>query len=330
MAGKRKWLGITLKAGLSLGALAYVYFKLRSDADSLQDMWWSLGPGDWAYILVAILLLLPNIGLEAQKWRVMVRPFYPVLGMWTAFKAVLAGMAAGIFTPNRIGEYAGRVLYLDVGHRVEAIVATFVDRICQLLITILGGLLAFLALLSVTGATLTAQLSLQGWQLYLFLALVLLTATLILLFLFRPQRLNALVPKSWNRYNWVRKLRFATENLAWGNVRVVIGLALLRYLTFSTQYVLLLLAFGWDGPLLVAYGMVALVFLGKSVFPVMGIFELGIRESIAIEVMGIFGLGAAAAFNATLFLYLLNIILPTVIGVAALQGMRLQADEPEP
>jgi uncharacterized membrane protein YbhN (UPF0104 family) len=325
---KRQWI-LAFRIVSTVLALLYVGWKLYERQDEMERMWVS-GWGGFRIgmlVLVSVMMLL-NYALEAQKWRLILKPFYEVMPLVRAMVAVFAGMAAGIFTPNRIGEYAGRILFLKEGKRVEAIVATFVDRICQLMVTLVTGFAAFGVLIWNDAGLASELLKDPGVRLLFVIVASAMTVT-IGLFLLAPGRLAGWMPGSWNKAGWVRKMRFAMQHLPWPLVRRVLALSFLRYAVFSTQYVILMLAFGYtlsDG-ILAAYCMVALIFLGKSVLPVMGIFELGVRESVAILVMSYYGVDAVCAFSSTFLLYMVNILLPTLLGVFALQGIRGQGPE---
>ncbi len=311
---------------VTLLAVAYVVWKMASKWDEFTAMmarpWTAV---QWALLVGSTLLMPLNYALESQKWRIMVRPFYPSLKLFPATVAVFAGMAAGIFTPNRIGEYAGRILFLKEGKRVEAIIATFVDRICQLVVTLVCGLLALGALFALPDRNLVMLIlgNPLSQGIFIFLAIVL--GVLGVLLVLAPKRFAAMIPSRWNKATWIRKTRFALQNLELRLVSQVMGLALLRYFVFSSQYVMLMYAFDYQGNWALAYMMVALIFLGKSVLPVMGVFELGVRESVALLVMTAFAATEATALGSTLMLYLVNILLPTLLGVVAMQRIRVYA-----
>jgi uncharacterized membrane protein YbhN (UPF0104 family) len=322
---RKQWL-LIFRIAVTLLAVAYVVWKMAAKWDEFLVMfarpWTAL---QWTLLATSMLLMPLNYALESQKWRLMVRPFYPSLRLFPATIAVFAGMAAGIFTPNRIGEYAGRILFLKEGKRVEAVIATFVDRICQLFVTLVCGLLALGALLILADPGLPAKILGDPISQGIFIFLSVVLGGMALLLVIAPRRLATLIPARWNRATWIRKTRFALQNLDLRVVLKVLGLALLRYFVFSSQYVLLMYAFEYQGPAMEAYAMVALIFLGKSVLPVMGIFELGVRESVALLVMTAFGAAEATALGSTLMLYLVNILLPTLLGVIAMQRVKVYA-----
>jgi uncharacterized membrane protein YbhN (UPF0104 family) len=311
------------KVVVTLVAVGYVCCKLEQNWEAILAMWsrpWAVV--HWTCFVLSASLMPVNYGLEAQKWRLMVRPFYPGLSMYAAVTAIFAGMAAGAFTPARLGEYAGRVLFLKEGKRVEAVLATFLDRICQLFVTLAGGLPALVALLLLADRRLALDILGGPISQGVLVSSSLVLALAMVVMLVIPQRVASLIPSGWNRAAWVRKSRLALQKLEMILVAKALTLAALRYLVFSTQYVLLLYAFRYEGGLADAFWMVALVFLGKSMMPVMGILELGAREAVALVVMTAFGAQEAVAIGSTLTLYLFNILLPTLLGVVAMQSLK--------
>lgn len=309
-----------LRLALSAAAVSFVIWKLSREGYDLRSVT-ATASENLALLCAGCLALLPlNLGIEALKWKTLVKQFYPAVTMELALRAVLAGMASGIFTPNRIGEYAGRVLLLPEGHRLEALVLTFFDRIAQMLITILTGLLGFFMLLQQPqGQQLEQDLGATIWVLLLAAGglLILISALLI-----APRFALGWMLKPF-RGEWAAKMRLGLEGFSAALARRITALSLLRWLVFSTQYLLLLYAFGFSGSLLQGYQMIAMVYLGKSLLPALAVAELGVREWVAIEVMGLWGLSAVSAFNSTFLLYCINFLLPTLAGAVVLLTQRI-------
>jgi len=99
------------------------------------------------YLVVAVLLIAVNWGLEAWKWMISVRTIYPVKFV-QAFKAVLSGVSFSVTMPNRVGEYLGRMMYVPEGSRLKTISVTLVASFAQLIITITAGIIGLLLLKS--------------------------------------------------------------------------------------------------------------------------------------------------------------------------------------
>ena len=79
--------------------------------------------------------------LEARKWQVMLSPGYPIK-LPEAFRMILSGIALSIATPNRMGEFAGRVMHLPSGQRLQGSALTVIGNFAQLIVTCIAGSIA--------------------------------------------------------------------------------------------------------------------------------------------------------------------------------------------
>src|ERR1700694_1429429 len=102
------------------------------------------GPQQWRLWLVVAFMPL-NWGIEARKWQVALRPVGRI-PFRDAFRAILTGITMASFTPNRMGEYLGRMLYVEEGKRLESISLNMVCSMAQLLITLFMGMAGVLYL----------------------------------------------------------------------------------------------------------------------------------------------------------------------------------------
>jgi len=100
-------------------------------------------------------------------------------------------------------------------------------------------------------------------------------------------------------------------------------LSFIRYAVFSTQYWMMMVAFGLDKPAILAFALIGLIFLIKSILPSLAFSELGIRESTALFVTGLFGISAITAFGSAFVLYLINIITPSLLGLIFIQRLKV-------
>lgn len=302
----------TLKLSISASVIVYLTTRLIDEGYRLQDI-----TGIDALPAIISFLLVPlNLGLGAQKWRIMVRRFYPKLSFEQAFGAILAGMTTGIFTPNRIGEYGGRVFMLPAGSRLEALIITFIDRVIQMMITLWLGSAALIGFIWFKyDMTFT-------FKLLSIIGILLVDISMILL-AFSRLRVAGFLEK-FRHYKYLRIAQITLERLPPGILGKALFLAAVRYAVFTLQFVLLLFAFGYDKTVLLAVWMILIIFLLKSFAPSVALSELGVREGIAIFVMEQFSVAdPAISFNATFLLYLFNIVLPSVIGMVFLPRMRI-------
>jgi hypothetical protein len=82
---------------------------------------------------------------EILKWKNLVSYLHPI-SLGEATKQVLAALTAGLFTPNGVGEYAGKALYFP---KKETKRVLFLNLICngiQMVLTTIFGLIGLLYL----------------------------------------------------------------------------------------------------------------------------------------------------------------------------------------
>jgi uncharacterized membrane protein YbhN (UPF0104 family) len=310
-----------LKIAISVAAIVYVVYKLQLEGKKSWEALFLLEGTDFIWILLSFALIALNFGLEALKWQRLIAHHYPNISLQTSLKAILAGNTTGIFTPNRVGEYAGRVLYLPEGKRWEAALLTFVDRICQMIITIWMGGVAFSYLVLYFKLEILKLLPITEAQLYWAIALLFafnIVATLVVIF---PHKLIEKWISADSAYLIFRKIRAAVENTSPSTFVNVLIISFLRNMTFSLQYYLLLIAFGYENTWTLGMVLIWGVFLIKSVIPSISLSELGIRESVAVAVMGVFAIPAGTAVGSTFLLYVFNIALPAIVGIFYVQKM---------
>lgn len=320
--GWKKGLAYFLQILISLCALIYIMYRLSVEEISLLAIWEALGSFEVFLICICLLLMPVNWGLEALKWRLAIKGIYPAYTFIQSFKGVITGIATGIFTPNRVGDYAGRLLYLDPGKRWEAGVILLVDRLCQLVITLWVGIYSLAYLIINEPQYLDLLIPVQSQSRGYILATLLgisLILPLALIFV-RKIKLPEFLPARWNQY--LRLLNRSFLILPPGRVLTMLGIGCIRYLSFSCQYFLLMWAFGFSGSFLLAFLLIGIIFLFKSFLPYISITELGLRESVAIFVMGIWQVSVHTAVSSTFCLYVVNLILPAIVGLVFLNIKR--------
>jgi hypothetical protein len=91
----------------------------------------------WKFWLVLVLMLI-NWGIEARKWQILLLPIQK-MHFLRAFKATLTGVSFAMNTPNRIGEYGGRMLFVDEGNRLKSVSLTIAGSFSQLIVTLILG-----------------------------------------------------------------------------------------------------------------------------------------------------------------------------------------------
>jgi len=310
-----------IKSVVTIAALSYIILRLRKEPAANWQAILSLDLSACLLIASCVSLAPLNWALESLKWRLMVRPYYPEISFGKAYRAVITGISTGIFTPNGLGAFVGRVMSLRSGYRVEAIVLSFVDGIAQMAITLWMGGIASLYFLFEKNEQIQQWLHLSPTQLHLVqvaLGIAMLSSLFLAIF---PQIPVFILRHLKLNLTFFQRIVEAFSQVERKRLAAVLVLGISRYLVFSFQYILLMQAFGYTGSIPFAFAMTSTVFLLKSLVPSIALSELGIRESVALAVMGTFGVGALTAFSSTFLLYLINIILPALIGLRFVMKM---------
>ena len=273
---------------------------------------WAAADVRW---LAAALALLPlNVGLEAVRWGRLVQRVVPGVRMRDAVVAVVGAYPMGLLTPGRVGDFVGRAAFLPGVTAGTSAALTFGERMATLLCCLAGGLAALPVNPAAAAAPGGAWTAVGVWAL---------AASAVLGAGFAsPGRtgrvLSAIVP-----LRSVRAAFAAFEQIPRSESSVLVGLSLARYAVFSAQFALLVHAFApgaaWGG---VVAG-VAVVYLLKSALPQVTLGDLGVREGVAVFVLAGAGVAPAAALNASLAVFVVNLVLPALAGLPLLSRLRL-------
>ena len=269
------------------------------------------GSGSWQ-LWLAIILMPLNWMLETYKWYVLVNKFQP-LSFLKSFEAVLSGLALSLNTPNRIGEYGGRILYLKPDFRLRGIALTILCSVSQVLITLVCGLLALLVLKPELHKVHFSETTLNGVFFNVLVYGVLLMTLVTGLFYFKMQWLVKVM-------KWIpfvkEKVSFAfvLEHLRGKVMWKILFYSFLRFIVFALQYVLVWRALGveinwWEG-----FWCISLVFLIMAIVPSFAIAEIGIRGKVALGIVGLFSVNTIAILTGTIGMWILNLVFPALIG----------------
>jgi hypothetical protein len=299
----------------------FLYHQLiaKEGLDKIVEAFRGFFPVDkLLYLFVLAILLMPvNWGLESFKWRYLIRSEED-LPLLRAVKAVLTGISVSTFTPNRIGEFAGRIFILKKADLWNATFITLLGSLSQLVVTLLLGC-AGLIFFSVK------YLHVDLLNPYLFWTLIVVSVGAvfgILFFYFNIKVLRALAGK-WIQCRWP-KIANAFEvfsKFSFKELFIVLLFSFLRYLVFSCQYYFLLRFFNVNIFWVDALIFLTVIFFVMSAIPTIALSELGMRGSVSLFVLGYYfsvnamdaGVSAAIVAASTL-LWIINLALPAITG----------------
>ena len=276
-------------------------------------------------IILLLILMLINWAFEAIKWRKLVLKL-EALSFSTSLKSVFTGVTVSVFTPNRIGEFGGRIIYLKPENRLKAILLNFVGTSAQLLVTMVTGLCAFfyyyIYRISFSNSSSNATKVIKYSFFTIGLSLIF-TALLIVLY-FNCSKLAQIdfFKKRLPRFQtYFEALAQATQK----ELVLMLLISFFRYCIFTLQFYILLKFFQVPIDFIQGIAMIALTFFAITIIPTVSITEIGVRAFAALTFIGILSNNNAGIAMASLTLWIVNVAIPATIGSLFLLRVNLFA-----
>ena len=294
-------------------ALWFLYQKVFSNESysEVKTQFLSiLSDGSYIELVLVFFLMFINWSIDAIKWQFLVSKLEKV-SFWLALKAVFLGITVSIFTPNRIGEFGGRVFCLQQADRLKAILVTIFGNITQLVTTIIFGVLAFLFFSSLYTHLLFTK---SDYGIYILLVLSIVVFTVLIYLLYNVSQLSSLFSR-WKFLDKYKSYAPVFSLFSSKDISKVLFLSILRYSVYSFQFYLLIKFANIEINLLQSLTMSALTFLSMSIIPTIALTELGVRGSVAIYFFGFLSPNAIGIMTASFALWIINLVVPAVIGV---------------
>ena len=299
----------------------YQQVKIQPDIDASFALIKALpfGANAWKFWLV-ILFVFVNWGLEARKWQLLMKTLQP-LSFFTAFKSVLCGVTLSLNTPNRIGEYGGRILFVHEGNRLKAITLSIAGGMAQLIITMLMGCLGLTYLLF----TMDASGNLMGISVFwirIFLYGSIFGTIIFIFFFFRLGWLIRLL----------EKLPYADRFLKYINVLEtfdakillrLLSISFFRYIVFVLQYIFMLQLLQVEQNVWSGLWIITVMFWILAIIPSFAIAELGIRGTIAKTLFS-YSSNTIGILTATFGIWFVNLFIPALIGSLLILGIKIK------
>ena len=274
----------------------------------------------WKFFAVFFLMLI-NWGIEAKKWQLLVLHVQRFSFM-QSFKSVLAGCSITMLTPNRIGEYGGRILFLKEENRIKAISLNIAGSISQLLVTMIMGCvgLIFLRFLSHNSSNALNVLPHFWGNVLIYFSI---TATLVLfLFYIRLAWLVRLIEKVPAFTKAVKHITVLDEFSAKQLLKILL-LSLLRYVVFVLQYILLLQVMQVNIDVGLSFWLITVFYLVMAVAPTIGFLELPVRAKASLELMKLYSTNTLGIETAALAIWLINLVLPALVGSLLILSIKI-------
>lgn len=295
-----------IKIFVGIGLLAYLINKI-----SFHSIIESLSSVNLSYFSIAFILSILNIYLQFIRWKILVKNESPSIDKNSILKSLLIGFSGGTFTPARSGEYFLRKLTLSDLNLSSVITLTFIDKMMLLLnVVFWGALVSF------------------GMMLFFYEVDYYVTASLFIIFatffsalfmMIYSKRFYNYLKELKNRFNFklsfIKKLIEPLSDLNNQLISKLILIAFANFFVIVIQFSIIVLSFNVDISFELLIIAAVMVYFTKTLIPSVTLGEIGIREGAAIYFFGLFGCNEVVAFNSSMLLFILNLLLPSIIGL---------------
>lgn len=261
-----------------------------------------LREGALTYFFIALLLLPLNLAIEIYKWKLLVASAQPI-SFGVAVRSFLAGLSLSLLTPNRIGEYPGRILFLQQKNTPRLISVTLLGMYSQLLSLLIFGIVGLMFYYSIYPGY---------WQKVVLIIALMVSLLAVIVFL------NF---EKWSRYieriSFLKKFKTYSRMLKRFSTRqqlVILGLSLLRFVVYASQYLLLMRWMHIEMEWIAGFGMACMFFFSMAIVPSIALAEMGIRGQLSLLFFQHFTTNKIGILVATIALWVINLILPAIAG----------------
>ncbi len=265
----------------------------------------------WPSFAAGLFLTLPNVLVQHYKWRYLVRIIERTARDRDVFASLMCGFSMGLVTPGRLGEI-GRGLFIAGASKGRLTGMAIIDKVLSQWSMAFLGLTGLLFLAAAAGS----ELGRFRWA-FLGLSAVFSLSTLVALLRADAVRssirgLKRLLPRIPYR-NKVFAVVDASEEFRRRHLLTSVLYAFAFQFIILAQFYCFINAFDALGPLDTLVGISAAMFV-KSMLPV-ALMDLGVREGVVLYFLGQMGVAPAPAFNASIMIFLSNVLVPGAVGV---------------
>lgn len=293
----KQFLVLLIKVLIVAGAFYFIYNQLANNDKLDWAQFMTKFKKNQSVIGISFIMLLSvlNRYFEILKWHNLASYIKPI-SVAEATKQVLAALTAGIFTPNGVGEYAGKALYYEKNETKQVVFLNLICNGIQMVLTVIIGLFGLLYF--------NAQYNVITTK-----TVVLLFGALLVLFmiLFSIKKITI---KGYSIEKLIHKINEIPKRIHQKNIL----LGICRYLVFSHQYYFLFLAFDVDLPYLTLMSAVTSVYFLASSLPTFQFLDFAVKGSVAIFFFGILGVNEWIVIFVSTLMWFLNVVLPVIIG----------------
>jgi hypothetical protein len=294
---------VLIKLSIVVGAFYVIYNKLANNkALDFHNFIQYLRQNEVLSIKnISLLVILSifNWFFEIIKWKTLVS-YMKTISFKIALEQSLGALTASLFTPNRIGEYGAKAMYFNSKLRKKVVLLNLTGNMMQMTVTVFFGSIGLYLMHK------TYDLNINYFKVSVFL---LITILIIGLSIFRLRQ-NKFRIKGFS----IEKLKLFFRDLPFDIQGYTFVISILRYLIFSFQFYVLLHIFGINLTYINAMKVITSMYLLASIIPSIFIFDVIVKGSVAVYLFSIVGIDEFTTLSIIMIMWLLNFVLPSIIG----------------
>jgi len=297
-----------LKVILFVVLFGLIYWQIdsrSSEFNLIEKFQESFSWRQFPFLLAAILLMPVNIFLESTKWRMFVNEFLPDFDIGDALKSMLCGSFFGFISPNRVGEFLGRLKRMPKESRSRSLTAGYWGGLAQFIVTFSFGVY-------MGGRTIMHYADLKSLDIYTIPFALSIIATSSLVYF----NLKWVLSKV-SRFRFLNKItiKYPIEyDVPRLKLLLILVVTLFRYLVYVSQYVYLLYFFGVDLPYEVLFSAVGSMLVVHTLFPSVPFIDLGVKGNTLVLILSRHSSNELGMVLAVFTIWIVNIIIPAIVG----------------
>lgn len=276
------------KTGISLAAVYYLWLH--------RGHWQSMSENSrffsWKLISILLVFSLLNWLFEIKKWQVLVKPVKKI-NFKEAGKQSLISFSISLLTPNRLGDYGAKALFYDKKELKNIVSLNFIAQTSQLVITILMGIPGIIILYF-------SSKNIKIDDNWLKISVFLVFFGVIFYFLIKTYKKRLSSKKMiLSTHLWRTGLLFAS----------------VRYVIFSSQFLLLLLFFKVPMNFSMLFPAIFTTYFFASLIPMLAFMDWAVKGSVAVSIFSLFQVPKVIIIKTVGLMWLSNFLLAFIVGL---------------
>jgi uncharacterized membrane protein YbhN (UPF0104 family) len=309
-----KWVITAIKRSIFFLAWGYILYRFLFD-EALSISQFPIFDAHWGfYVQLTTLFALTflNWGIESYKWKLSIAGFCP-LSFSKSFVGILFGLSVAIFTPNRSGEYVGRIWVIPEAARVKSIFATVFSNFMQLSVTLIFGVIA----LYFWQQKFLIPFDLSRQNVFVWtVALGGFIAVLIAVSYYYIRRTGK------TKTEVIEHIKAYLRTWSFSLILKLWMLSLLRYLVFIVQFWILLKMFQTPISFFDVYCGIGIMYLVMAIIPILTFAEPAVRSTLSVLFLTVYNTNEMGIISASLALWVVNLAIPALIGSVLLNSIK--------